>query len=509
MEYVGLHTEQTYRVAFVLFRDANDARRASVFTVHTIAGNVVNVKMADTVVHPPNLLSMPDDCLLDIMRIMELKDLCSVAGACKRFNDLAKMVFKTKWKDLRLTISHVQDLHECLRRFGSEIQSICIMPSIELPKSHYNSVLSALVQHCSGTLSSLEMHNFTFEMNYLIMCESRPLFVGLKKLILHKSTISVKWFILCRELVELQLFETHVTFNGAQYQVCPKLEILKIYGSKSWVDYGLHLFLDQNNQLKTLEVLPLLTSTNRSYASYGDILYCVPRSIENLTIVPTETTRLDHFVSLKTLRIAGNYVNNHASLLINKLQNATIEHLEIDLNHFGIDQQNAETIANLKNLSTLKMHVSGGCVSGNLLHMVENLNGLTDLVLSSHTNMLTAFHICVMLEHSSNLQRLCLSFAYNGDDGNKLQINEHIYHSMLNAVLRRTNGKSLCIVIVGCKKEITQIDVSFRMHSALKLVSLPVKTVASMNCKKGFYLQKHIKMTDDVFNELRARGLCP
>lgn len=505
-----MHTEKTHRVAFVAFREANDARRASVFTAHTIAGNVVNVTMPDTIVQPPNLLSMPDDCVQDIMRHLELKDLCSVAGVCQRLRTLAKAVFLPKGKDLRLRIKSVQDVQECFRSFGAEIQSICIKLDDELQKSHHNSILNALVQHCSGTLSTLRIHNFTFEMNSGIIVESLTLLAGLKKLVLHKCTISVKWFVHCRQLVELELIDTHVTYNGAQYQECPNLETLKIYGSKPWVDYGLHLFLTQNRQLKTLQVLPLQTSSNRSHHSYGEILYCVPDCVDNLTIVPTEVTRVDHLRSIKTLRIEGVYFNTNSAAVINNLRNVNIEHLEIDLNYFAIDRLNAEAIGRLIKIRTLKLHCSGGCGSAELLDMVRNLKSLSDLVLSTHRNALNANHILHMLEHCPNLQSLCLSFADNGDDGHKLEMNEQMYNKMLDAVLRRLNGTPLRIVIVGRRNQTERINVAFPKHRALKMTCLRAKDVSTiLNMKKGYYLQKHIKMTDDILDELRARGLCP
>lgn len=510
VEYVGLHTEKAHRIAFVVFREPNDARRAAVFTAHTIAGHVVDVKTPEIVAQPPNLLSMPDDCVKDIMRQLELRDLCSIAGVCQRFNALAKAVFKPKWKDLRLTVNDVRDLQECVRCFGAEIQSICLKPSENLQKSHHNSVLNVLVEHCSGTLTSLEMINFTFEMNCAIITESRSLLTGLKKMVLHKCTVSVKWFVECRELVELELIDSHVTYNGAQYQSCPKLETLKIYGSKSWVDYGLHLFLDQNTQLRTLEVLPLQTATNRSHHSYGDILYCVPKSIENLTIVPTVSTRLDHLPAVKTLHLKGIYLNKNAASVINQMRNATIEHLEIDMNYYAIDRQNAEAIGKLKKINTLKMHCSGGCSSVDLLCIVRNLYDLSDLALSTHSNILSAFNILTIIALSPNLQRLCISFADNGDDKNQLQMNEQMYHHMLDAVLRRSNGKSLCVVIVGRHDHITNVNVAFPMHTALKMVCLSVESVATLlQIKKDYYLQQHIKMTDDILNELRDLGLCP
>lgn len=92
---------------------------------------------------------------------------------------------------------------------------------------------------------------------------------------------------------------------------------------------------------------------------------------------------------------------------------------------------------------------------------------------------------------------------------NQLQINENSYQRMLNAVSHRTNWKSLCINIVGHQHKITQIDVSFRIYAALKLTCLPVGTVATVRNKKGYYLHEHIRMTDEIFNKLRVRGLCP
>lgn len=510
IEYVGLHTDDMHRVAFVVFREAIDARRACVLTAHTIAGCAVNVTLPVAVAHPPNLIHMPDDCVMDILRHLELKDLCSVASVCQRLNGLAKDVFTLKWKDLHMTITNVPELQQFLRTFGTEIHSISIDLSDDLPKSQHNSVLNALVQHCSGTLTFLKMRNFTFETNVAIIDESRRFLVGLKRLQLQKCTISVKWFVQCSELVELSLNDSHVTYNGAQYQSCPNLKTLRIYGSKTWVGYGLHLFLDQNAQLRSLTILPLQTATHRSHTSFGLILYRVPASIKSLTIIPAEITRLDHLKALQKLRIEGTHLNLHAQNVINKLVNANLEYLVINLNYFAIDGLNAEAIGKLKRITTLKLHCSGGCLFFHLLDMVDNLKGLADLVLSSHENGLSAHNITVMLERSPNLQRLSLSFADNGIEGTKLQINEPIYRRMLDTVLRRANGKSLQILIVARQTQIEQFDFSFPMHTALNITCVSIETVLSKVCiSTRYYLQKHITLTGKVFGELRELGLCP
>lgn len=510
MEYIGLHTEDEHRVAFVVFRCANDARRASVFKAHTIAGNVVDVTRPDAVAQSSNLLNMPVDCLEAIMRQLELKDLCSMAGVCLHFKALASEVFKSKWKNLHLIVNNVRDMQELFLCFAPEIKSICIKPSDGLRRSQHNSILNVLVQHCSGTLTHLEMHNFSFETNSQIIRESYPLLCGLQKLILRKCTVSVKWFVPCRQLVELELIDTHVTYNGAQYQSCEELKTLRIYGSKTWVGYGLHLFLDQNHQLKTLEVLPLLSSSNRSYSSYGEIFYCVPTSIENLSTVPAERTRLNHLVSLKTLRLEAAHHNQYAAMLINGLNNATLERLELDLNYFRIDTQNAEAIGRLRKINTLKLHCSSGCSSTDLLEMVKNLNDLSDLVLSTHTNQLSAPNVLTLIERNPNLQLLCLSFADNGDSGHKLQMNDQIYREMHDVVWRRRNGKSLRMVIVGRRNQITKVDVAFRMQTSLSITCFSTESLVSLlQLKPGYYQQKHIKMTDEILDKLRDRGLCP
>lgn len=506
IDFVGLHTENTHRIAFVVFRDANDARKAAIFTGHVIAGHVVNVRSPDIIAQPPNLLNMPDDCVKDIMRYLDMNDLCSVAGVCQRFNALAKAVFNPKWKDLRFTVNSVGELQEFLSTFGSEVHTIRLEPSVQLPKSQFNSVVSVLVKHCSGTLTRLEMSNFAFETNCDIIDESRSLLVGLKKLILHKCAISVKWFIECIELVDLELFDTHVTYNGAQWQKCPKLETLKIIGSKLWVENGLRLFLEQNAQLKTLDILPMQTA-NRAY---GTILYHVPKTIENLTVVPAEMTCFGHLSSLKKLRLESAYQNSYARSLINRLNNPTIEQLEIDLNHFMLDELNAESIGKLRQINTLKIHCSGGFTSS-LRYMLHGLCHLSDLVLSTVRNQLSANDIHAILQQGPNLQRLYLSFALNGNEGPKLQMNQQIYRVMLDNVLRRVNEKPVWIFIVGCGNEMIEIDVhTFPMHPALKISYFPVDYVRKiLAIERKPCAHNYIKLTDDVLNGLRNVGLCP
>lgn len=509
VDHVASYTEQERRFAVVTFKQTTDANEAAAAKTHSIDGYSVTVLMADEIVQPLQLLGINDDCLLEIMRHLELKDLCSAAGVCDRFNELAKMVFSAKWKDATWIVDSVDEAHDYLCNFGRITKSIRMKLTTELKKAgNCSNILDLMVKYCSHTITHLELHNFIFETNNTIIWQSRAIFVKLKKIILTKCSISIKWIVECHELIELELIDTHVTYNGPRHQSCSSLQSLKINGSSSWVQHGLHLFLQSNQQLKTLEILPL--STIKSGISwYERILHFVPPAIERLTIAPFGSANFERFVSLKAIRIVNKYFYaENTRFFIDHLEtNAMVESLEIESNGY-LSGRNANAIAKLRTLKTLKLHMPSGFYGASLLDVIEHQKHLTELTLSTFMSQLNGSDLLQLIQKCPNLQLLGLFFDFNEDDEKKLEMNADLYRKMLNVVSHRPKGNPLQIIIFSLEKQKNHINVTFPVHSSLRVMCLAAESVAdALNIERGRNSVYGIRMTDAVLNGLRDRGL--
>lgn len=509
MDSVGLHTYETHRYAIVIFKKSADALKATLSQTHTINEYVARATLPDAFQKPINLLRMPDDCLLDIMGYLELKNLCSVASVCQRLQLLAQRVFSSKWKGTAAIVSSVEDAYDYLFNFGPIAEWICLVATAELPKSDHYHVLNLLMRHCSDALTRLDLYNISFEKNDRIIAESNFVFPGVKKLILNKCTISVKWFMKSCDLVELDLIKTHVTYNGVRHQSCPSLKTLKIRGSNTWVQKGLHLFLQDNRQLKTFVVVPFSsTYYGQNHTPYGRILDYVPETIECLTIAPIGTADFTRFESLKTLEIICDRYQDDDEFFDRLLIKETVECMQIDV----YDEPNIAAIARLKHLKSLKLHYYNGFIGPDLFYIAESLMNLSQLVLGGTIGNVTfsANDLSTLIQLSPNLQFLGLSFAHNFE---RMKINAQVYRGILNTVEQRSNGKQLHIVILCFSNPANMFDATLSTHSSLKITCLDAETVTDiigvgeLHIELRFVRDFGIRMTDEVLKELYSRGL--
>lgn len=464
-----------------------------------------------------DLLRLNDDCLREVLERLDVIDLTSVADVCWRLRDLAQLVFASKCKRFKMVGYSEQEIRNCLRNFGPFIHSLCLQPKFELI-NNYGNIVKSLVQNCSGTLTTLQIHNFTFEKTHAAVMMSQSLFSGVLKLVLIGCSISVKWFVMCPELVELVLINTHVTYHGLRHQLCHKLETLRIQGSLSWVKNGLHLFLQQNSQLKTLEILPFNQESSVIVLPYHSPLTTAPSSIENLTVRSWIGDELARFQSLKTLRIVSQYI---AFCPFSRLTNATLEHLEIDAPYFFLSTGDIGVIPYLRRIKTLNLYIYW-FENDRIVNMITNLDQLSELRVCTMLNNLSGSDLLSTVQHGENLERLILSFFINREveipfvnslsaKGRVLQVNEKSYQKLLNAVLHRSNGKPLLIIILCGEGEMKEIDTNFTMNPSLKIVCLSIEKVERILHVDANELGNNIlcKITDDDLKVLRSRGLCP
>lgn len=108
--------------------------------------------------------TMNDYCIIEIFKNLELKDLSAAANTCSRLQTLAQMAFSSKYRDQRVNLEESEEiLEDCLRNFGSQMQSVRIQRPREIRFRDGGGiqVLSLLLKYCDS-LKHLEVHDYSF-----------------------------------------------------------------------------------------------------------------------------------------------------------------------------------------------------------------------------------------------------------------------------------------------------------------------------------------------------------
>lgn len=421
---VSLHKQETYISALIQFVDSRKAHRASLSTKHVIAGNQVYVNTTTA-----------------------------------------------KQRTVEFVVESASDLQYYIRNLGSSIQSLSLKADESLIPETHSRILKVLVHYCGSTLVNLKMHGFAFSPNDRTIQMSRSLFPRLRKMVLDDCYISAKWFTKCHELVEVELNETEVVFDGVENLACPKLLKINIGYQRE----GLLDFFQQNPQLKSVRIfspgLPGLTNLN----ALEELRLIAIRS--RFDLVPVCTSNID-----------------------------TLEHLEfVEAIDLELSRRDVDAISRLRKLKTLIINVKI-CESINFMHMIRDLNKLEDLRVGVQRNPIHARNLLTIIRHKHNLQFLYLSFRYNRNGSNhknRLQINSETYRKMLDGVLLRENDKPLQIVIVGPRNEITRIDTTFPANPSLRIKCMSFDAVARIfNCNDDLDRLDYFGIADKGFKIL-------
>lgn len=203
-----------FRFATVTFAAEETARMAFEEQPHTIAGHVVNVSLAGTARQQFNLLSLNDKCLSKLFQFLDLEDLTSMASNCTRLRDLAQDFFTSNFKNklVSMNFKAANNVENCLRHFGSQIQSIRFDPKNQTTsnKSPDHTHFLHLLQKYCGSLKKLEMRNCT-KIGYYTeskIQELAPLFSQLDEFTLVNCGIYAEMFAICTP--------TQVTLNDVR-----------------------------------------------------------------------------------------------------------------------------------------------------------------------------------------------------------------------------------------------------------------------------------------------------
>lgn len=235
VDCVSVHPGPAYRFAIVTFEDYRNAEKASRLRLHTISGSIVTVSPADSTQERPSLQSLNDDCILAILKYLELTDLCSAASTCSRIRELAQMDFTSKYKDKVLTLGESdKSVANYLRNFGSQLNSLLLTRPSDLPPRDALGgayILQLLAENCSS-LTDLTLNGYAFKhrsdsnIKRLIQMFSR-----LKTLAVYDCQIFVEFFPLL-DVNELKIRGVSVIEDNAEVLSFNRLKRLHFHSLK-------------------------------------------------------------------------------------------------------------------------------------------------------------------------------------------------------------------------------------------------------------------------------------
>lgn len=257
VEWVAVHPGPEYRFAIVTFKDEENAKQAAQRKLHTIAGSIVTVSTAESILERPSLLSLNDDCILEIFKNLELKDLCSASNTNSRARGLAQTDFASRYKDKVFTLlENDEKVADYLRNFGSQIHSIELKRPMEIPSHDVlgdTYILHLLTEYC-GSLSKLKL--FRYEFNHRSDSNTKqlhPLFSRLKTLTVTSCHISDK--ILSIFDVNKLVLDGVTTFNdNAEMRHLTKLKTLNIIRGESRSQAHFLSLVSQSKSVANVEI---------------------------------------------------------------------------------------------------------------------------------------------------------------------------------------------------------------------------------------------------------------
>lgn len=414
-----------------------------------------------------NLLTINDDCILEILNDLDCIDLGSVADL-SRLKYMAEKVFLSKWKGA-VTLNHdaKQEAYDFLRNLGSQIKSIRLMPLNEhkSKRMHDESIVNLLGEYCSASLSCLEIHRLDF--SFFRTEEIRPtLFSGLQRFILVDCVIPIGMLSMCNDLTELSLIRVEELRN------CAPHENLKL------------------NKLRTLkiEMHPKIRCRHR---------HC------NMNATHLEYLGYEVRREVRTPRLHGLEFIDEAPKL---------ECIEIDVLPQDLIAPILESVPKFKNLKTLKIYCEYMEEQRGKLDIIEKLENLTEFVWG-YPKIFNANHLLHAIKNGKNLQQLTVIFSNRPSVHERVvrSIDAVFYQQMLDVVLKRSNGKPLNVVIVGHRYEsqLKQFDATFPLHESLKITCLRTEIIGSIlkvNVKSTY---GRIKMSDAQVKLLRDHEILP
>lgn len=273
VRHITLDMVPPHRFAYVTFAIEESAKMASAKLHHTIAGHIVDIPIIDDYRLQNNILSLNDDCILELFEYLGLNDLTNMASMCTRLRDLAQLAFESKFKGRPVTLTF-KNIKNCVQHFGSYIEWISYeRPNERKQEPQSTFVLHLLLKYCPF-LKKLKMRECNFEDDFEYdTAKLLPLFTRLDQLVLEKCNVSAELFTFF-DVTELILDDVQIHSIGARKRHFRRVNTFKFPIKSVHGPYILSL-MDEPTILEHLEMNVCRTAFklyNKFYCFYNEIL---------------------------------------------------------------------------------------------------------------------------------------------------------------------------------------------------------------------------------------------
>lgn len=389
------------------------------------------------------ILTLNDDCLLEVFQHFNVPDLCSVADVCSRFRQNAKYCFAHSKKDnlditldigdhtgaflpmrciiagrksqrlIRETPTLKQALSRAsrvLRNFGEFIVKFrdgaffrgAIEWNAEWKKKYYTrQIIELLLRYSCGTLAEMDLSSYHFEDDFAPMM--RPLVEHLHKLSLSYCKIDEEFLRLCllwcEELRELYLSVVEVAWKRFDWlhQPFPKLVKISIVCVEYLEANDIVEMLKCNPQLKEIKICNPMPANEYKLLTIDSVLPPIAKYVPEI-----ETLRL--FLMRADISFCRETVECFSQL--SKLTSLT---LDLGRNRDVLDgivsAINTIAAANIQ-LKFLQLHhVNCTHKADQFFRDICKFKQLEALVLA-WCHGFTAYHLMEVFEHCSEISRL-------------------------------------------------------------------------------------------------------
>lgn len=386
---------------------------------------------------PTRIWDLNEDCLLEVYKHMELRDLCHIADACRWFRETSQAHFASlKVKMIYLgdvcldegsLVRRVLNISSLLRNFGGYMESIKVwsVDAYSGKLGYDQRIVQLICRYCYGTL--IELILLRYSMTVDIAVAMRPLLLHLQKLATYfcnwdnivLNSLSI-WSPELRELMFHQIFCNLFPsrFDGLRHQSFQKLISITLEFSSENITTNDDIddFLKHNPQLKSLKLKHVPILDDRIFASIAEH---VPRieSIEIAAMVQKNDSNIKYIgklTSLKSLQITKVDIRRHGNFL--RIILDEIHTNDIPLKHFslqisGKSQSDARVwivseIAKLKMLERLHLSYVGYLNASHIIDMCKQLNELTEISLYCRNAVSCQDELIEIIKSAKNLQKL-------------------------------------------------------------------------------------------------------
>lgn len=459
-----------------------------------------------------SILSLNDDCLLEIFKKLPVLELCNAKRICKRFNSLVDYHFMMTYKSLSFnhqmikedsfTLLTLGETRNILNSFGLQIQILTVNAD-SFQSSNASEVLGVINEYCGyQQLEHLKIVKFILDEQVIDVC--RRLFSNVVKLTIDKCFADDKLFerllSVCTEMRELELLRQFNIDGTCLLKTYPKLEGLILRSNDNFDPDYLKIFFTKNPQLKKAKLIGCNFVDDELFQVIADNLH----ELEVLAVrVVHFTTAFDqNLLNLLKLRKLKKLEFNCGLKPITEFVQGlamtnTIETLGISSAELHQDLCNALCI--LKNLRVLKLismyEIKQNCIK----ELAQNLNNLKEFHIIE-CDGINFDDTLAFVDNAPKLEKLVVNECCN-----ILPLNEQQFIRLVESCQRRADKLSLNFYLdrfelVNSKEKISE-ETLRKYSDIVKLISLnwdDVNCLVSDNQHKCY--SDEMQCYDDLYD---------